>query len=143
MAIYELLNYNRAALTKPIIPVGTDPTLFLEFGLYVPQASNFVELIATFCWNATLEGNINSPRIFIEITQDDVPIDLNIAQDSSTGFDDTLTLNVTTFQQILTDVPTGHHVYKLYARNLQPAEGSIIAVNLVNLSGKVIGPTTS
>ena len=44
----------------------------------------------------------------------------------------------TTFQTTLTNVATGHRIYKVYATNAQLSQGDITLVGPINISAKVI-----
>lgn len=139
-----LLNYNRSLLTNQaytsaIVLTGTDQ-LILEFGLFVPQAQNFIELLATVGWIVTDPALLEPDQPVIELTiEQDAAVVASINQESIEDGPDTPLENLTTFQAVLTNVPVGHHVYRLFARNLMPAQGTITIIGPANISGKVIG----
>ncbi|SHI91949.1 hypothetical protein [Desulfosporosinus lacus] len=138
-----LLNYNRSILTNQantsaIVLTGIDQ-LILEFGLFVSQAINFVELLTTVGWIVTGTSPLepNQPIIELTIQQDGVVV-ASINQESIQDGGDTPLENLSTFQAVLTNVPAGHHVYQLFARNLQTVQGTITINGPANISGKVI-----
>ena len=138
-----LLNYNRSILTNQantsaIVLTGIDQ-LILEFGLFVSQAINFVELLTTVGWIVTGISPLepNQPIIELTIQQDGVVV-ASINQESIQDGGDTPLENLSTFQAVLTNVPAGHHVYQLFARNLQTVQGTITINGPANISGKVI-----
>ena len=139
-----LLNYNRSILTNLADSVGVVLTgldqLILEFGLFVPQASNFVELLSTIGWAVTNPSIIepDQPTIVLTILQDGVIV-ASVNQESIEDGADTDLEMVTTLQAVLTNVPVGHHVYQLFARNIQTSQGTISITGPANISGKVIG----
>lgn len=145
MAIQTLLNYNRSAnniaLSDATPFVGT-PLLLAEFGLFVPQATNFVELIATIGWDGipgAVEPNQSEVEFFI--TQDNIRVvsaQEEVAADGAAM--DANTFVTTTFQGVLTNVSTGHRVYRLFAQNLAPVQSTTTIRGPVTISGKVIGP---
>jgi hypothetical protein len=139
-----LENYNRALLTNlantTAIVLSSVPLLILEFGLFVTPALNFIELLATIGWTVTNPappGQPNQPIIELTILQDGVLV-ASINQESIENSQDEPLENLSTFQAVLTNVPVGHHVYQLFARNLQPAQGTITIISPANISGKVI-----
>ncbi|MCO1601774.1 hypothetical protein [Desulfosporosinus nitroreducens] len=138
-----LLNYNRSILTNEaytsaIVLTGTDQ-LILEFGLFVSQAQNFIELLTTMGWIVTGTSPLEPDQPIIELTiQQDNVVVASINQESIEDGADTPLENLTTFQAVLTNVPAGHHVYQLFARNLQTAQGTITIIGPANISGKVI-----
>jgi len=138
-----LLNYNRSILTNfvyssSIVLTGVDQ-LILQFGLFVAQPLNFVELLTTMGWTVTGVSPVepNQPIIELTIQQDGVVV-ASINQESIGDAGDTPLENLTTFQAVLTNVPAGHHVYQLFARNLQTIQGTITIIGPANISGKVI-----
>lgn len=138
-----LVNYNRSLLTNEantsgIILSGVDQ-LILQFGLFVPQATNFVELLATIGWSVSNVSILppDQPILQVIIQQDGVVV-ASINQESISDGADSPLENLSTFQAVLTDVPAGHHVYQLFALNLQPVQGTITIIGPANVSGKVI-----
>ncbi|MHB8075341.1 hypothetical protein [Desulfosporosinus fructosivorans] len=114
--------------------------LILEFGLFVSQAQNFVELLATIGWQVTGSSPVepNQPTIVLTIEQDGVVV-ASVNQESiQDGADEDLEM-VASLQAVLTNVLVGHHVYQLFARNSQTAQGLITITGPANISGKVIG----
>jgi len=137
-----LLNYNRSLLTNladstNVALTGAD-TLILQFGLFVPQATNFVELQTTIGWQVVNTVLTLQPTIQLTIRQDDGIVASANQESVPDGEDEDLEM-VTTFQAVLTNVPVGHHVYQLFARNIQPGQGDIFINGPANISGKVIG----
>ncbi|MCB8815619.1 hypothetical protein [Desulfosporosinus shakirovi] len=138
-----LLNYNRSILTNQtntsaIVLTGIDQ-LILEFGLFVSQALNFVELLTTVGWTVTDPSPLEPDQPIIELTiQQDGVVVASINQESIENGSDTPLENLSTFQAVLTNVPAGHHVYQLFARNLQTVQGTITIIGPANISGKVI-----
>ena len=138
-----LINYNRSLLTNQanttaIVLSGVDQ-LILQFGLFVPQALNFVELLTTIGWVVTGVSPLEPDQALIELTiQQDGVVVASINQESIEDGPDTPLENQTTFQAVLTNVSVGHHIYQLFARNLQPAQGTITIIGPANISGKVI-----
>ncbi|MFT9847783.1 hypothetical protein [Aneurinibacillus sp. REN35] len=146
MAINTLLNYNRSANNisdSATIPVNTStPVLLAELGLFVPQAVNFIELIATIGWSSdpgAVEANQSNMLFFI--TQDDIVVASTREEspDDAGGGDLDLFIT-TTFQGVLTNVATGHHVYRLFAQNLEPGQSIVNIEGPVTISVKAIGP---
>ncbi|UQD51864.1 hypothetical protein C0971_07280 [Bacillus methanolicus] len=143
MAIQTLLNYNRSAnniANSASTPFVGTPLLLAEFGLFVPQATNFVELIATVGWSSVpsaLEPNQSEVEFFIN--QDNIRV-VSTREEAPTDGSDPPLFVTTTFQGVLTNVSTGHHVYQLFAQNLQDTQSSTTIVGPVTISGKVIGP---
>lgn len=138
-----LLNYNRSLLSNltnssALVLTGVDQ-LILQFGLFVPQAQNFIELLTTIGWTATSISPVPPDQPIIELTiqQDGVAV-ASINQESIQDGADSPLENLSTFQAVLTNVPVGHHVYSLLARNLQTAQGTITIIGPANISGKVI-----
>ena len=113
--------------------------LVLEFGLFVPQTPNFVELLTTAGWTVTNVSPVepNQPTLMLTITQDGVPVATSDQESIEDRGDEPLE-NLATFQAVLTNVPTGFHVYRLFARNIQPAQGTITITGPTNISAKVI-----
>ncbi|EGW37248.1 hypothetical protein [Desulfosporosinus sp. OT] len=138
-----LVNYNRSLLTNLTNTTGIVlsgvPLLILEFGLFVAQATNFVELLTTIGWTVTNPSLLEPDQPIIELTilQDGVLV-ASINQESIQDGGDEPLENLTTFQAVLTNVPVGHHVYQLFASNLQTAQGTITIIGPANISGKVI-----
>ncbi|AFQ45543.1 hypothetical protein [Desulfosporosinus meridiei] len=138
-----LLNYNRSILTNEaytsaVVLDGFDQ-LILQFGLFVSQSTNFVELLTSVGWIVT---NVNplepdQPIIALTILQDGLVV-ASINQESIEDGADTPLENLSTFQAVLTNVAAGHHVYQLFARNLQTSQGTITLIGPANISGKVI-----
>ncbi len=117
---------------------GTDQ-LILQFGLFVNQPQNFIELLTTIGWAVTGVNPLEPDQAIIELTiQQDGVVVASINQESIEDGADTPLENLTAFQAVLTDVTIGHHVYQLFARNLQPAQGTITLIGPANISGKVI-----
>lgn len=146
MAMNTLLNYNRSAnniSTSAVIPVNTGtPVLLAELGLFVPQAVNFIELIATIGWSAFPgTGGANQSEMLFFITQDNIVVASTgeePPEDVSGG--DANIFVTTTFQGVLTNVPPGHHVYRLFAQNLEPGQSDVNIEGPVTISVKAIGP---
>jgi len=138
-----LLNYNRSILTNfanstAIVLTGTDQ-LILQFGLFVAQPLNFIELLTTMGWVVTGVSPLEPDQPIIELTiQQDGVVVASINQESIEDGADTPLENLTTFQAVLTNVPAGHHVYQLLARNLQTTQGTITIIGPANISGKAI-----
>jgi len=138
-----LLNYNRSLLTNfaesSAIVLNAFEQLILEFGLFVDQPTNFIELLTTVGWDVTGVSILppNQPIIELTILQDGVPV-ASINQESISNGEDSPLENLTTFQAVLTNVAAGHHVYQLFARNLQTTQGTITIAGPANISGKVI-----
>ncbi|EHQ87709.1 hypothetical protein [Desulfosporosinus youngiae] len=139
-----LLNYNRSIVTNVADSFGIvltgDDQLILQFGLFVPQGVNFIELLSTIGWEVTGVSIVepDQPTIAISILQDGAVVATANQESIEDGADEDLEM-VTTFQAVLTDVPVGHHVYQLFARNTQPEQGTITITGPANISGKVIG----
>ena len=99
-----------------------------------------MELIATIGWsgdpNLDIQGDveffITQDNIRVVSNQEEILVDPN---DLSADI-----LQTTTFQGVLTNVSTGHHVYRLFISNLEPLNGVIFVVGPVTMSGKVIAP---
>ncbi|KJS47736.1 MAG: hypothetical protein VR66_18115, partial [Peptococcaceae bacterium BRH_c23] len=111
-----LLNYNRSILTNfanssAIVLTGIDQ-IILEFGLFVAQPINFVELLTTIGWDVTGVSPVPPDQPIIELTihQDGIPV-ASINQESIQDGSDSPLENLTTFQAVLTNVAAGHHVY--------------------------------
>lgn len=137
----SLLNYNRSILTNQVdtfsvVLTGVDQ-LILQFGLFVPQATNFVELLTTVGWQVTGIVTTLQPTIGLTVFQDGVIVASADQESVSDGEDEDLEMT-TTFQAVLTNVPAGHHVYSVFARNIQPDQGTITITGPANISGKVI-----
>ena len=138
-----LQNYNRSLLTNlantSAIVLSGVPQLILEFGLFVTPALNFIELLATIGWVVTGTSPLEPDQPIIELTilQDGILV-ASINQESIEDGSDTPLENLTTLQAVLTNVPVGHNVYQLFARNLQTAQGTITIIGPANISGKVI-----
>lgn len=138
-----LLNYNRSLLSNlanssAVVLTGVDQ-LILQFGLFVPQAQNFIELLTTIGWTATGISPVPPDQPIIELTiQQDGVVVASINQESIQDGADSPLENLSTFQAVLTNVPVGHHVYSVFARNLQTAQGTITIIGPANISGKVI-----
>lgn len=139
-----LLNYNRSLLTNQantsaIVLTGVEQ-LILQFGLFVPQAQNFIELLSTVGWVVTTPSPVEPDQPILELTiKQDGVIVASINQESIQDGGDEPLESLATFQAVLTNVAVGHHVYQLFARNLQPAQGTITITGPANVSGKVIG----
>ncbi|SDG08055.1 hypothetical protein [Desulfosporosinus hippei] len=139
-----LLNYNRSILTNEAytsaIVLNDFEQLILQFGLFVPQSTNFIELLTTIGWTVTNVTPLepDQPIIALTILQDGLVV-ASINQESIEDGSDTPLENLSTFQAVLTDVAAGHHVYQLFARNLQTSQGTITIIGPANISGKVIG----
>lgn len=138
-----LLNYNRSILTNfanstAIVLSGVDQ-LILQFGLFVDQPTNFIELLTSVGWVVTGVSVLPPDQPILELTilQDGVLV-ASINQESIEDTLDSPLENLTTFQAVLTNVAVGHHVYQLFARNVQPAQGTITLIGPANISGKVI-----
>ncbi|MGE5582205.1 MAG: hypothetical protein ACM3X9_06675 [Bacillota bacterium] len=138
-----LVNYNRSLLTNfantsSFVLTGTNQ-LILEFGLFVPQSTNFIELLTTVGWSVTNVSPTepNQPTLQLTITQDGVPVASADQESIEDGADSPLE-NLASFQAVLTNVPAGHHVYRLLALNLMPAQGTITITGPTNISAKVI-----
>jgi len=113
--------------------------LILQFGLFVAQPLNFVELLTTMGWTVTGVSPLEPDQPIIELTiQQDGVVVASINQESIEDGADTPLENLTTFQAVLTNVPAGHHVYQLLARNLQTTQGTITIIGPANISGKAI-----
>jgi len=141
-----LLNYNRSIVTNEVDTAGFSveltgvDQLILEFGLFVPQASNFIELLSTIGWQVTSPSPVEPDQATIALTiKQDGTVVATVDQESIEDGPDTDLEMVTTFQAVLTNVPVGHHVYQLFARNLQTDQGTITLTGPANISGKVIG----
>ncbi|HEX7713215.1 MAG TPA: hypothetical protein VF531_04270 [Bacillota bacterium] len=138
-----LVNYNRSLLSNfansSTFVLTAANQLVLEFGLFVPQTPNFVELLTTAGWTVTNVSPVepNQPTLMLTITQDGVPVATSDQESIEDRGDEPLE-NLATFQAVLTNVPTGFHVYRLFARNIQPAQGTITITGPTNISAKVI-----
>lgn len=138
-----LVNYNRSLLSNfansSTFVLTAANQLVLEFGLFVPQTPNFVELLTTAGWTVTNVSPVepNQPTLMLTITQDGVPVATSDQESIEDQGDEPLE-NLATFQAVLTNVPTGFHVYRLFARNIQPAQGTITITGPTNISAKVI-----
>lgn len=140
-----LVNYNRSLLSNfanssTFVLTATNQ-LVLEFGLFVPQTPNFIELLTTVGWSVTNVSPVepNQPTLMLTITQDGVPVATSDQESIEDRGDEPLE-NLATFQAVLTNVPTGFHVYRLFAANIQPAQGTITITGPTNISAKVITP---
>ncbi|MEL1133841.1 hypothetical protein AAC978_01545 [Desulfitobacterium sp. THU1] len=136
-----LLNYNRSLLTNQVdttfLPLTGLETLVLEFGLFVPQSVNFVELLTSVGWEVVNPVGSLQPTIRLVVLQDGIAV-ASVHQESVVDGEDADLEMTTSFQAVLTNVPAGHHVYRLLASNLQPAQGDIVISGPANISGKVI-----
>ena len=138
-----LVNYNRSLLSNfansSTFVLTAANQLVLEFGLFVPQTPNFVELLTTAGWTVTNVSPVepNQPTLMLTITQDGVPVATSDQESIEDRGDEPLE-NLATFQAVLTNVPTGFHVYRLFARNIQPAQRTITITGPTNISAKVI-----
>ncbi|MGE4273843.1 MAG: hypothetical protein ACRKFN_12895 [Desulfitobacterium sp.] len=136
-----LLNYNRSLLTNQVdttfLPLTGLETLVLEFGLFVPQSVNFVELLTSVGWEVVNPIGSLQPTIRLVVLQDGIAV-ASVHQESVVDGEDADLEMTTSFQAVLTNVPAGHHVYRLLASNLQPAQGDIVISGPANISGKVI-----
>ena len=137
-----LINYNRSILSNLAnssdVVLTDTPQLLLEFGLFVAQAQNFIELLSTVGWTAESRKN-KQPTLQLRILQDGVLV-ASIRQDAAGGEEESKspTNNLSTFQAVLTNVPVGERVYQLFALNENPRRGSITVTGPVNITGKVI-----
>lgn len=102
-----LLNYNRSILTNfafssAIVLTGTDQ-LILQFGLFVNQPQNFIELLTTIGWVVTGVILLEPDQAIIELTiQQDGVVVASINQESIEDGAHTPLENLTTFQAVLT-----------------------------------------
>lgn len=136
-----LVSYNRSLLTNEVDTFSIQLTAFdqliLQFGLFVPQATNFVELLASIGWQVTATVGTLQPTIALTILQDGFVVGSTHQESVPDGEDEDLEMS-TMFQAVLTNVPVGHHVYSLFASNLQPDQGTISITGPANITGKVI-----
>lgn len=96
-------------------------------------------MLTTIGWAVTGVSIVPPDQPIIELTiQQDSVVVASINQESIQDGADSPLENLTTFQAVLTNVPVGHHVYQLFARNLQPTQGTITLIGPANISGKVI-----
>ena len=95
------------------------------------------ELLASIGWQVTSTVTTLQPTIALTIQQDGVVVATTDQESVADGEDEDLEMT-TTFQAVLTNVPVGHHVYSLFARNLQTTQGTISITGPANISGKVI-----
>lgn len=140
-----VVNYNRSLITNlantTAVVLSGVPLLILEFGLFVTPPTNFIELLATIGWAVTgvTPPEPNQPIIELTIVDSVSGLVASINQESISNGPDTPLENLATLQAVLTNATVGHHVYQLFARNLQPAQGTITIIGPANISGKVIG----
>ncbi|WP_150271196.1 hypothetical protein [Paenibacillus tepidiphilus] len=123
------------------IPINSTPYLLLQFGLNVPAAINYVELITTVGWQAT---NVfitppEQPKLLIQVLMDGVVV--GSAEQESVSYDeDELLEMTTTFQTILTNVPVGFRVIQVFVSNPEDLQGDILITGPANITGKVYAP---
>lgn len=135
--------YNRSFQTNldngVAIPVSETPLKILEFGLQVVNPVNFVELITTVGWSVTdvTFTPPDQPVLRLEVRRDDVIVG-SAEQESVSNSEDEPLQMTTTFQTILTNVPTGHRIIRVFASNPQDLQGDITLTGPVNITGKVI-----
>ena len=139
------MNYNRSANNiwgTRLTSVNATPLLIAEFGLFVSQPENFVELIATIGWSGIpIPSGGDQAEVEFVITQDNIRVVSTQEEppgDTSGG--DADIFQTTTFQGVLTNIPTGHHVYRLFITNLDTTQSDIFVLGPVTMSGKVIAP---
>jgi hypothetical protein len=135
----EILDYFVSAPSKSnnslnrTVPASPGNIKLAEFGLSIPNPSNFVELTATVGWQATLGNPVVLFKIFrgtqiIFTTTDE--IDLTLANTK------TLAFNTVDF-----NVPTGQQKYTLTVEltNDLPLLNSAAVIGPVTFSGFAIG----
>jgi hypothetical protein len=141
----RLVNYARSVSTNNdngvIIPIDSTPTLILSFGMGVPTANNFVELITSVGWQVTnvFATPPDQPKLFLQVVMDGVVVGSTEQESISNDEDEPLEMT-TTFQTILTNVPVGFHSFQVFASNPEDLQGDITITGPVNITGKVIAP---
>ncbi|CAH1195764.1 hypothetical protein PAECIP111892_02100 [Paenibacillus auburnensis] len=124
-----------------IVPINATSKLILEFGVNVPTATNFIELITTVGWQAT---NVfvtppEQPKLLLQIVLDGVVV--SSAEQKSISTDEDGMLEMTTaFHSILTNVSVGFHVIQVFASNPEDLQGDITLTGPVSITGKVYAP---
>lgn len=136
-----LLSYNRSIITNEaeatFVPLTGIPTLILEFGLFVPTATNFVELQTSVGWQVVNTIADFQPTLRLVVLQDGLEVGAAHQEALADGVDEPVEM-LAAFQTVLTDVTVGHHVYQVLVYNLQPAQGDIAVTGPATISGKVI-----
>ena len=140
-----LINYNRSILTNlrngVSIPVTSTPRRIMEFGLFIDNPVNFVELLTTVGWDVTnvesRSNQPNQPTLQIEVRMDGTTVGSTTQESISNNEDEPLEMT-TKFQTVLTNVSAGHHVFQVFVSNTQPEQGDITISGPANVSGKLI-----
>lgn len=124
-----------------IIPINATSTLILEFGINVPTATNFVELITTVGWQVTnvFATPPDQPVLFLQVLLDGVVVGSAEQESISNDEDEPLEMT-TTFQTILTNISVGFHTFQVFASNPEDLQGDITLTGPVNITGKVYAP---
>ncbi|KGE18065.1 hypothetical protein [Paenibacillus wynnii] len=142
---YTLVEFGRSLQTNldngVIVPINATPTLILSFGINVPTATNFVELITTVGWQVTnvFATPPDQPKLFLQVLMDGVVVGSNAQESISNDEDGPLEMN-TTFHAILTNVSVGFHAFHVFASNPEDLQGDITITGPVNITGKVYAP---
>ncbi len=140
-----LVEFGRSVQTNldngVIIPINATAKLILEFGINVPQATNFVELTTTVGWQVTnvFATPPEQPKLFLQVLLDGIVVG-SAEQESMSNEEEELLEVVTTFQSILTNVSIGFHVLQVFASNPEDFQGDITLTGPVNITGKVYAP---
>jgi hypothetical protein len=138
-----LVRYARSVQTNldngVINPIDSTPKLILSFGMGVPTASNFVELITTVGWQVTnvFATPPDQPKLFLQVVMDGTVVGSTEQESISNDEDEPLEMT-TTFQTILTNVPVGFHAFEVFASNPEDLQGDITLTGPINITGKVI-----
>ena len=139
-----LVNYNRSLLANTrnssSIPVTSTPQRVLEFGLFVENPVNFVELLTTIGWRATRTSFVPSGEnatLLIEVRLDGVTVGSTTQEAVAEERQNMIDMS-TTFQTVLTNVTAGHRVFQVFVSNTLPSRGTITLTGPANISGKVI-----
>ncbi|MRN52357.1 hypothetical protein [Paenibacillus monticola] len=124
-----------------IVPINATSTLILEFGINVPTATNFVELITTVGWQVTnvFATPPDQPTLFLQILLDGVVVG-STEQESISNDEDEPLVMTTTFQTILTNISVGFHTFQVFASNPEDLQGDITITGPVNITAKVYAP---
>jgi hypothetical protein len=142
---HRLVNYGRSFWTNvdngAIIPIDSTPKLILSFGMVVPTATNFVELITSVGWQVTnvFATPPDLPKLLLQVVRDGIVVGSTEQESISNDEDEPLEMT-TTFQTILTNVPVGFHAFQVFASNPEDLQGDITLTGPVNITGKVIAP---
>ena len=93
-----LINYNRSILTNlrngVSIPVTSTPRRIMEFGLFIDNPVNFVELLTTVGWDVTnvesRSNQPNQPTLQIEFRMDGTTVGSTTQESISNNEDEPL-----------------------------------------------------